>query len=103
MGTFDARYYARILSQNADFRKFDDGLKMTLDCDPGTLTQLEHILGQAQQEGIVKYGLLQQQRAMVTCIVPSFLQDDHVHFIDGASGGYTQAVAQIKAGRIKPR
>jgi len=34
---------------------------------------------------------------MMTCIVPSIMDDNHVHFIDGASGGYTQAATGIKA------
>lgn len=98
VGGFDAPHYARTVGRNADFRKFDDGLKMTLDCNSHTLTALENLLKQAQQDGIVKFGLFQQDQAMMTCIVPSILTDDHVHFIDGASGGYTQAAAQIKAG-----
>jgi hypothetical protein len=33
----------------------------------------------------------------MTCIVPSPLQRDHVHFVDGASGGYAMAASQLKA------
>lgn len=98
VGRFDAPHYARTVGSNADFRKFDDGLKMTLDCDPETLAALKDLLKQAQRDKIVKYGMFQQDEAMMTCIVPSVLTDDHVHFIDGASGGYTQAATQIKAG-----
>ena len=36
---------------------------------------------------------------MMTCIVPSIMQDDHIHFIDGADGGYTEAATRIKARR----
>jgi hypothetical protein len=28
--------------------------------------------------------------------VPSFTRDDHLHFVDGADGGYTRAVLAIK-------
>jgi hypothetical protein len=97
VGRFDAPHYARTVGSNADFRKFDDGLKMTLDCDSQTLAALEDLLKQAQQDGVVKYGMFQQDQAMMTCIVPSVFTDDHIHFIDGASGGYTQAATQIKA------
>ena len=34
----------------------------------------------------------------MTCIVPSFMRDDHLHFVDGADGGYTRASLAIKAG-----
>lgn len=94
---FDPTHYTKMVGRNADFRKFDDGLKMTLDCDPQTLDQLRDMLEQAREQGIVLFGLFQQTDAMMTCIVPSIHQDDHVHFIDGAQGGYARAAAQIKA------
>ena len=47
---------------------------------------------------LVRYGLHQQDEALVTCIVPSVMRDDHVHFVDGAAGGYTQAALQMSAG-----
>lgn len=99
-GAFDPTHYAETLSRNADFRKFDDGLKMTLDCDAGTRNQIETLLTQARSGGLVQFGLFEQDEAMVTCFVPSITQDDHVHLIDGASGGYTQAAAQIKSTAI---
>lgn len=97
VGRFDPRHYKRAVGRNADFRKFDDGLKMTLDCDPQTVTRLRAVLDAAQAEGTIRYGLYEQDEAMMTCIVPSAMQEDHVHFIDGAAGGYALAAAQIKA------
>jgi len=96
LGGFDARRYRRVVGQNADFRKYEDGLKMTVDCDPQTETQLRALLDHAVAEGVVKYGMHAQSEAMMTCIVPSILTDDHVHFVDGASGGYTVAAQAIK-------
>ena len=93
---FDPAHYTVTVGRNADFRKFDDGLKMTLDCDAVTQLQLRKVLDQAAADGIIRYGLCEQDEAMMTCIVPSILTDDHVHFIDGAAGGYTQAAARIK-------
>lgn len=93
---FDPAHYTLTVGRNADFRKFDDGLKMTLDCDAATKEQLVALLDRAVLEGTIRYGLCEQDEAMMTCIVPSILSDDHVHFIDGAAGGYTQAATQIK-------
>jgi hypothetical protein len=95
-GSFDPIHYRSTIATNADFRKFDDGLKMTLDCDAKTRTALERLLKQAQAEGVARYGLHVQAEALVTCIVPSPLQDDHMHFVDGASGGYAQAAQMLK-------
>lgn len=96
VGGFDARHYARAVAANADFRKLDDGLKMTLDCDAQTHRKLEAVLAKAAAAGLVRYGISSQQEAMMTCIVPSIMTDDHLHFIDGAGGGYTQAASQMK-------
>ncbi|SLN62543.1 hypothetical protein TRL7639_03499 [Falsiruegeria litorea R37] len=96
VGSFDPVHYKRMLSANADYRKFDDGLKMTLDCDPKTRAKIEAILSEAETRGKIRYGLFAQSEAMVTCFVPSAMEDDHVHFIDGAAGGYAQAAAQLK-------
>ncbi|MEP3056086.1 DUF3095 domain-containing protein [Ascidiaceihabitans sp.] len=98
IGGFDPKKYRREVAGNADYRKFDDGLKMTIDCDAATQADLQAILDSARADGILNYGLHTQDEAMMTCIVPSPMVNTHVHFIDGASGGYTQAAAQIKSG-----
>lgn len=97
IGGFDPDHYQRMVGTNADFRKFDDGLKMTIDCDPETVVALEGVLAPAQDAGVIRYGLHRQDEAMMTCIVPSIMDDTHVHFIDGAAGGYTQAALRIKS------
>jgi len=95
LGGFDARRYVRAVAANADFRKFDDGLKMTIDCDAATRAALVELLDAAKASGIVDYGTSEQSEAMMTCIVPSALQDDHFHFVDGAAGGYALAASAM--------
>lgn len=95
-GNFDPAHYTRTTAANADFRKFDDGLKMTIDCDPQTRKRIEAVLEKAARENLLRYGLFEQDAAIMTCIVPSVTEDDHVHFIDGAAGGYTAAATMIK-------
>jgi hypothetical protein len=85
----------RQLVENSDFRKYDDGLRMTLDCTPELAETLERKLAAA--DGVAAYGLHRQQAAMMTCFTPSPLRSDHVHFIDGAQGGYASAAAALKA------
>lgn len=96
LGGFNARKYGQQLARNTDFRKFDDGLKMTLDVDDAGLRQIERRLEEAAASGVCSYGLHRQSSALVTCIVPSHLSADHMHFIDGAGGGYAQAASQMK-------
>lgn len=103
IGGFDARRYRRVVGNNADFRKFEDGLKMTIDCDPLIEERLRSLLDRSEKDGIVRFGLYGQQEAMMTCIVPSILADDHMHFVDGATGGYTAAAQSIKTGSARAR
>ena len=34
----------------------------------------------------------------MTCLVPTPLSNDHMHFIDGAAGGYAMAASRLKKG-----
>lgn len=97
IGGFSARAYSRDVAANSDFRKFDDGLKMTLDIDAEGLSRVEARLKEAAAAGICRYGLHAQSAALVTCIVPSITTRDHIHFVDGAEGGYARAALQLKA------
>ena len=97
MGGFDARKYTRQLAANSDFRKFDDGLKMTLDVDAAGVARIRARLQAAAAQGVCRFGLHAQASALVTCIVPSAMGSDHMHFIDGAEGGYAQAAQAMKA------
>lgn len=97
IGRFDPKQYKRDVAQNSDFRKFDDGLKMTIDVDRMVFEKIEARLKQAEQAGVCVFGLHRQDSALMTCIVASPLQRDHVHFVDGAAGGYAMAAAKMKA------
>jgi Protein of unknown function (DUF3095) len=96
-GGFDARRHRIDAGHNSDFRKFDDGLKLTVDITPDACTEIEALLEHAAGEGICRFGMHQQDEALMTCIIPSFRERDHVHFIDGAAGGYAMAATQLKA------
>lgn len=95
VGGFVPKTYVQQVVENSDFRKYDDGLRMILDCTP----ELERALTQrlAASSGIARYGLHQQDAAMMTCFTPSAMRSDHVHFIDGARGGYASAATSLKA------
>jgi len=94
-GGFDAALYASDVAANADFRKFDDGLRMTLDCSAAFADALEARLGAA--EDFANWGAFRQEAAQLTCFVPSITERGHVHFVDGAGGGYTMAAKAMKA------
>jgi len=97
VGKFVPRNYVQQVVENSDFRKYDDGLRMILDCSEQLQRQLTERLAAAAEKSIVRYGLHAQDAAMMTCFTPSVMRADHVHFIDGARGGYASAATALKA------
>jgi Protein of unknown function (DUF3095) len=94
-GFHEARFW-RELVENTDFRKFDDGLRMTVDCSSKVADIIDQRLEEAQRRGVCFFGTHRQSAANLTCFVPSPTRANHVHFVDGASGGYAFAAANLK-------
>ena len=97
VGGFVPANYIRQVVENSDFRKYDDGLRMILDCTEELAGAIAERLARAHRSGIARYGLHRQDAAMMTCFTPSAMRADHVHFIDGARGGYASAATALKA------
>ncbi len=97
VGNFVPATYLRQVVENSDFRKYDDGLRMIIDCTPELADAIERRLKAAA--GTAFYGLHRQDAAIMTCFTPAASRSDHVHFIDGAQGGYTAAATALKAAR----
>jgi hypothetical protein len=96
VGRFIPAKYTQQVIENSDFRKFDDSLRMVLDCTPELAAEIEDCLKDAAAKGIVHYGIHRQDAAMMTCFTPSPTNPNHVHFIDGAQGGYALAATALK-------
>jgi hypothetical protein len=96
-GGFIPQTYIDQVVANTDFRKYDDGLRMILDCTEELAAELERKLTDAAGRGVLRYGLHRQDAAMMTCFTPSVSRSDHVHFVDGARGGYASAATALKA------
>jgi hypothetical protein len=96
VGSFHEARFRQELVENTDYRKFDDGLRMTVDCSSSLADLIDARLEEAQRRGACFFGTHRQLAANLTCFVPSPTQADHVHFVDGASGGYAFAAANLK-------
>jgi hypothetical protein len=96
VGGFDPTVYRREVVENSDFRKYDDNLRMTLDCTPALADRIEQRLAKAETNKVARFGLHRQPSAIMTCIVPSISESTHVHFVDGAAGGYALAARRLK-------
>ena len=96
-GGFVPEIYMQQVIENSDFRKYDDGLRMVLDCKPELANALEQRLAVAAAAGVARFGLHRQDAAMMTCFTLSASRPDHFHFVDGARGGYASAATALKA------
>ncbi len=88
--------YRQELVQHTDCRKFDGMLRMVLDGSTQQIAALEHYLQQQQSCGLLHFGMHVSSQALVTCVVHAPGQQQHIHFVDGADGGYALAAQQMK-------
>lgn len=84
---------------NSDFRKYDDVLRLTLDCSEEQASTIEEILKDAAADGSITYGMHRQSHALMTCLVPTGNPNSHLHFLDGLDGGYARAAENMNAAK----
>ena len=96
-GPYDADAYKQELIANTDFRKFDDVLRLILDCSHEQIAAMEACLEELRRTEDICYGLHAADTALMTCLVFSLEQSEHVHFVDGGDGGFAVAAKQLKA------
>jgi hypothetical protein len=85
------------LLDKALFRRFDDVLRLVLDCSVEQVAALEKCLAALREEDGIAYGMHIADTALMTCLVFSIEESEHVHFIDGGDGGYAMAARQLKS------
>lgn len=56
---------------------------------------LETALSRIEREGEILFGLYVSKESVMSCYVRN-MNDKHIHFVDGAEGGYTKAAGVIK-------
>lgn len=94
-GGFDGAKYVSEFLRNTDFQKFDEALRMVLDMAPDDIQKLQHYLQDRFTRGKLAYGIHCSDSALITCMVKNY-GGEHVHFVDGADGGYALASKQLK-------
>lgn len=58
-------------------------------------SRLEQELMRMEQAGLILYGLFTGTESVMSCYVRD-RKNKHIHFVDGADGGYTMAAAMLK-------
>ena len=94
-GGFDGRIYKRETAQNTDYIKFDNALRLVMDLAPAQKDALTAYLDGQVARGLIFYGLHAAPSALMTCLVFDYASA-HMHFVDGADGGYALAAKAMK-------
>jgi len=91
-------YRGQVL-QSTDNEKFDDTLRMIISGNASQRQQLSDYLDTRYLAGELVYGHHISKHSMMTCLIFDRF-NKHVHFVDGADGGYALAAKELK-GRLK--
>ena len=102
-GKFDPNRYIKETTEGAvDFARADESLCVVFDCPKDKIPLLKEYLDGRVARGELKYGMHLSDHAVMTCLVVSPTDGQHVHFVDGGDGGYTSAATQLKAQLAAP-
>jgi hypothetical protein len=88
--------YAQTMASHSDFRKFDDTLRMVIDCTENQIEKIKDLLNSRHKDGTLEYGTFVSDSALMTCLVKDLNPGNHIHFIDGNDGGYAMAAKEFK-------
>ena len=97
VGGYNGPVYKREVMANTDYQRFDDTLRMVLDCSEDQIAAMETELVRLRAETGIAYGLHVSDTALMTCLVFSLEESQHLHFMDGGDGGFAIAAKQMKA------
>lgn len=94
--TESGKNYLNRLVEMSDTLVMDGRINTVISGNQGQRFQLLKALDELEQAGEVLYGVHISGDSVMSCYVRD-LKDGHIHFVDGAEGGYTQAARQLKA------
>lgn len=90
------RKYAQSMQTHSDFRKFDNMLRMVIDCTPNQVSEVKNLLAKLHRNGDLFYGTFESENSLMTCFVEGLNQGQHIHFMDAENGGYAIAALELK-------
>jgi len=96
LGKFDPVSYRVQLSENTDFRKYDGTLRLVLDVTPAQVSGIMKYLDAEYRADRLVYGAHVADRGLMTCLVFSLADNQHIHFVDNADGGFALAAQDFK-------
>lgn len=97
VGGYRGKQYRVELRKNTDYQRFDDTLRILLDCSSDEADEIDRMLDLRAQDKSLVYGLHRADSALMTCLVFDLDKAEHIHFVDGNNGGFTSAAKVLKA------
>jgi hypothetical protein len=98
LGRFDAETYRRdVMSGAVDFARSGESFALVFDCPTDRIAAIREYLEGRFLRRELHYGMHVSDHAVMTCLVTSATDGEHVHFVDGGDSGYTKAATQLKA------
>ncbi|MCG8491385.1 MAG: DUF3095 domain-containing protein [Sneathiellales bacterium] len=95
-GSYDAPQYRQELLANTDFQRFDDMIRLVLDCTEEQIFKIRKMLTPYAEQKKVAFGLHCSETALMTCLVFNLSEGRHLHFVDGGNGGFALAALEMK-------
>jgi hypothetical protein len=89
------RNYLNQLVDMSDTLILDGKINTVISGSKQQRDKLLNVLDQLEKEGTIIYGYYVSEESVLSCYVRS-LDESHIHFVDGAKGGYTQAAGMLK-------
>jgi Protein of unknown function (DUF3095) len=87
--------YLNRLVEMSDTLVIDGKINTVISGTAKQRADLQMILNNLEKEGKIYYGIHVSNSSIMSCYVRD-MKDGHIHFVDGAEGGYTQAAGMLK-------
>lgn len=90
-GGYNPPAYRKEMRTNSDYCKFDDVLRMVLDCTTDQVASIRELLDVMHESGQIDFGIFETRQALMTCLLFDLDSSQHLHLIDGDDGGFWSA------------
>lgn len=93
--TREGKSYLSSMVDLADTLVIDGRINTVISGTSAQRTALVKALDGLEKAGEIRYGLFVSKESVMSCYVPG-ADNAHIHFVDGAEGGYTKAAGVLK-------
>jgi len=93
--TQKGKTYLNRLVEMSDTLVIDGKINTVISGKASQRIQLQEVLDKMEKDGDLFYGFHVSSESVMSCYVRD-LENSHIHFVDGAEGGYTKAAGFIK-------